>query len=127
MNNDIKAQELPIACILSNRDRLERQTTIAKELFTNFQQFRELNDGYAFSYPGNYHWTSKLTEFITLERNCCRFFTFELEFEPNEGPIWFRMRGPEEVKVFLKNFTNYFSRATNETSSLDLSPSCNIK
>ena len=57
MNNDIKAQELPIACILSDRDRLERQTTIAKELFTNFQQFRELNDGYAFSYPGN-HWLS---------------------------------------------------------------------
>jgi len=49
MNNDIKAQELSIVCILSDRDRLERQTTIAIELFTNFQQFRELNEGYAFS------------------------------------------------------------------------------
>ena len=82
MNNDIKAQELPIACILSDRDRLERQTTIAKELFTNFQQFRELNDGYAFSYPGNYLWTSKLTEWLArsaLPVRCSRI-TYRIAF-----------------------------------------------
>ena len=106
MNDNMKDEgnRLPIVCILSDQDQIKRQTRIAEGLFTNFQQFRELSDGYALSYLGNDHWASKLTEFITFERKCCRFFTFELEFEPNEGPIWFRLRGPEGIKEFVKAY-----------------------
>jgi hypothetical protein len=116
MNNNIKAENnrLPKACTLADKDQIKLQTTIAEELFTNFQQSRELNDGYALSYPGNDHWAAKLTEFIIFERKCCRFFTFELEFEPNEGPIWFRLRGPDGVKDFVKNY------ATNKFPSIQL-------
>jgi hypothetical protein len=111
MNNNIKSENnrLPKACTLVDKDQIKLQTTIAEELFTNFKQFRELNEGYELSYPGNDHWAAKLTEFIIFERKCCRFFTFELEFEPNEGPIWFRLRGPDGVKDFVKNYaTNKF-------------------
>jgi hypothetical protein len=41
-------------------------------------------------------------EFIAVERKCCPFFAFELVFEPQEGPMWLRLKGPEGVKSFIK-------------------------
>jgi hypothetical protein len=40
----------------------------------------------------------RLTEFIVFERGCCPFFTFELLFEPEGGPIRLRALAPEGAK-----------------------------
>ncbi len=40
-------------------------------------------------------------EFITAERECCPFFRFELIVEPDDGPVWLRLRGSDEVKAFV--------------------------
>jgi hypothetical protein len=39
---------------------------------------------------------------------CCPFFTFELTFEPDSGPIWLRVRGQEGVKEFISVGAGYF-------------------
>jgi hypothetical protein len=62
----------------------------------------ELEDGYAFRFPGDTIWAARLLQFVTSERECCPFFTFELVFEPGQGPIWLRLRGPEGVKEFIR-------------------------
>ena len=36
-----------------------------------------------------------------VERDCCAFFTFELMFQPQHGPISLRLRGPDGVKDFM--------------------------
>jgi hypothetical protein len=47
---------------------------------------------------------------LSPKRECCRFFTFELRFEPDLGSISFRMRGPEGTKEFLaEQFTEEFA------------------
>ena len=51
---------------------------------------------------GEKDWATKLLDFIVFERACCPFFTFELTFEPDSGPIWLRLRGQEGVKEFIK-------------------------
>jgi hypothetical protein len=63
------------------------------------QETRELPDGYAVRFPGDDAWAARLLAFITAERACCRFFTFELSFEPGPGPLWLRLRGPEGAKA----------------------------
>jgi len=36
------------------------------------------------------------------ERDCCPFFTFELAFAPDHGPVWLRLRGPEGAKAVVE-------------------------
>ncbi|HET6261648.1 MAG TPA: hypothetical protein VFG99_05345, partial [Chloroflexia bacterium] len=97
-----KAEELAIACRLSEAELAIREEELARDIFSNCQEVTELADGYAFRFAGDGEWAAKLVEFIAMERKCCPFFTFELGFEPQEGPIWLRLRGPEGVKAFIE-------------------------
>jgi hypothetical protein len=94
--------DLPIACSLSDEDLRRRREALASDIYKNFEQVDELPDGYAFRYPGGEEWASRLLEFITFERACCPFITFELSFEPAQGPLWLRLRGAAGVKEFIR-------------------------
>jgi hypothetical protein len=98
---DLPANELPIACNLSDSERATRGEEITQNLFKHVQQVKELADGYAYRFPAGKEWAGKLMEFILAERDCCPFFTFELVFEPNPGPLWLRLRGGQGVKEFI--------------------------
>jgi hypothetical protein len=72
---------------------------------------KELEDGYEFVFPGGEEWIKRLACFVAEERECCRFFAFELLFEPELGPVSLRMRGPAGTKEFLAGqFTEDFAR-----------------
>jgi len=62
---------------------------------------RQLPDGYALRFPGEETWASRLLRFIVQERACCPFFSFELVFEPGQGPIWLHLRGPAGTTEFV--------------------------
>lgn len=96
---------LPIACSLSELDQAERGEEISTNIFSEVQQRIELEDGYEFLFPGTDVLAAKLLQFIITERDCCRFFTFELIFDPNLGPIKLRLRGLEGTKEFIENFS----------------------
>jgi len=102
--------ELPVACKLSERDLAIRRESVNAELFQNTEQVDELPDGYAYRFPGTDASLAAVTEFIASERRCCSFFTFELVFEPAEGPIWLRLRGSEAIKAFVREAFNTPSR-----------------
>ena len=97
---DPVSDELPIACKLSGNELAERGEEV-DELFKEVEQVRELADGYAFRFAGTAAMASSLLQFTLVERSCCPFFTFEFVFEPNEGPLWLRLRGAEGVKEFV--------------------------
>jgi hypothetical protein len=44
----------------------------------------------------------KAAEFMALERLCCPFLNFVLEIEPDQGPLWLKLTGPEGVKQVLQ-------------------------
>ena len=94
--------DLPIACSLSPEEQAARGEELTNGIFKAVEQVRELADGYAFRFPGEAGRVAQLTEFILTERACCPFFTFELTFEPNSGPIWLRLRGGAGVKEFIR-------------------------
>jgi hypothetical protein len=43
-----------------------------------------------------------LANFVEHERQCCPFYHFVLEAEPNNGPFWLCMTGGENVKEFMQ-------------------------
>jgi len=95
-------QALPIACLLPGPEQAARREQVVKALFAAVRQARELPDGYGLEFPGNSDWLLRLTEFVAFERVCCPFFTFELVCEPEQGPIWLNLRGPEGVKEMVR-------------------------
>lgn len=97
-----KAAEVPIACNLPEHDRSARGEQIADDILSHCEQVSELSDGYAFRFPDDQQWAVKLLDFVVQERKCCPFFVFELAFEPQEGPIWLRLKGSENVKLFIQ-------------------------
>ena len=101
-NLELPISDLPIACSLSGHEQVERGEEVS-DLFKGVQQVHELADGYAYRFPGTEEWATRLLQFIMGERSCCLFFTFELGFEPDQGPIWLHVRGPEGVKAFMKD------------------------
>jgi hypothetical protein len=96
------AEDAPLACSLTADERVPRTDEIG-DLFTGIQERQELTDGYALRFPGTSTWAQRVLNFIQGERSCCLFFTFELVFLPNEGPIWLHIRGPEGVKEVIKD------------------------
>jgi len=104
------AKRLPIACELSEGVQRSRREEISRELFSGCKEVRELEDGYEFVFPGSEEWIERLTRFVASERECCRFFAFELRFEPDLEPVSLRMRGPAGTKEFLAGqFTEEFA------------------
>lgn len=96
------ARSLPIACSLGNRELAERAERIRQELFAGAEERRELADGYAFRFAGTGPWGDRIAEFIGSERQCCTFFRFEVGYEPNSGPIWLCMTGPDGTRAFIE-------------------------
>lgn len=92
----------PIACSLTGPEGAERRRKLAETFSGRVRRVDELEDGYAFEFPGSAGWAEKLVEFVNLERICCPFFAFELVFEPGGGPIRLRVRGPEGTKRFVE-------------------------
>src|SRR5215469_13252166 len=98
-------QEAPLDCNLPSGELAARATTV-DELFAAALEFEELDNGYALKIPSSSPWPERVLSFVQEERSCCQFFTFELIFSPNLGPIWLSIRGPEGVKAIVGEWLN---------------------
>ncbi|MGH9960827.1 MAG: hypothetical protein ACREBC_27530 [Pyrinomonadaceae bacterium] len=93
--------ELPIACRLSEPALQERRSKVLQETAKSILEVKELENGFAYRFPADDGWLEKLNEFIRFERRCCPFLGFKMIVEPNDGPIWLELTGPDGVKEFL--------------------------
>jgi hypothetical protein len=83
---------------LSEPDFAKRRRELAGNVSGGVLKVDELEDGYAFVFPGNTEWAARLVELVNAERTCCPFFAFELVFEPDLELVLLKIRGPEGVK-----------------------------
>lgn len=90
----------PSRCTLSGTefaDRVSGAGFLAKRL-----EVRELEDGYAFRFPGDdMDLASHLAKWIVEERQCCSFLRFEMTLEADQGPIWVSVAGSREFKALI--------------------------
>lgn len=94
-----------LVCTLSDAELAERSVENG-EMFQQAQQVKELDDGYAFRFAGDAATASRLLQFVLAERDCCHFFLFGLEFEPEPGSIWLTIRGADGVKEVVGQMAN---------------------
>jgi hypothetical protein len=96
--------ESPFVCDLNAIEPADRDRHIATviEVFRAVQTVRELPNGYAFRLPNDTSLLIKGSEFIANERLCCPFFGFAVVAEPQDGPLWLHLTGPEGVKPFIQ-------------------------
>jgi hypothetical protein len=59
-------------------------------------------DGLAFELAPGPDTPTLAGEFVALESRCCPFIRFELEVEPDAGPVRLRLGGRPGVKQFLR-------------------------
>jgi len=96
------AIDLPLACTLIGPEKTDRLRGLAQLLSQRLGDVKHLEDGYELAYPGTETMIATVTEFITLERECCPFLTFELVLDPHSGPLTLRIHGPPGAKEFLR-------------------------
>jgi hypothetical protein len=96
--------DIPLACDLTvlTPEQRERHIHVADELARLCSSTRELEDGYAFEYPGDSATILTAAEFMSLEHLCCPFFRMALEIEPGQGSVWLHLRGSSEIKAFVR-------------------------
>jgi hypothetical protein len=94
--------DLPIACSLTSAELQQRRRTVLEKIRGAVVEARELQDGYAYCFPSENQQLAEIASMIELERQCCPFLRFSLIIEPNGGPIWLELSGPDGTKDFLK-------------------------
>ena len=92
----------PFACRPNALDKAQRQrqqallATVRRTVVAK----RELPDGVALSFPGDARAFVQLAEWISLERRCCPFVAFALEWNQDDK-VSVRMTGQPGVKAFI--------------------------
>jgi hypothetical protein len=92
----------PLACTLSWGELAQRREEVMQVLFPRALETLELDQGFEFIFPAEDTLISQLTEFIVFERNCCRFLSFELVFQPEQGPLHLRILSKPEAKPIIR-------------------------
>ena len=91
-----------LACVPSAIPAAERKAhfDLARDLFTRRATERvPLPEGYAFRFDSEAF--EDIARFVTNERRCCPFLTFEVELAAQSGPLWLRMKGPDGTREIL--------------------------
>lgn len=90
-----------MACKLTTAKLQERKETVLKSLKGKIVQKKELENGFAFKFPGTDEVLDELTAFIKTERACCDFFVFGLSISGDKREAWLELTGPNGAKDFI--------------------------
>ena len=82
-------------------EQRKRHTHLFTRLAESYTEIIEMPEGYMFTFLRNDPLFREIAEWITLERLCCPFLSFEIEMTEDGGPTWLRLRGRAGVKEFL--------------------------
>jgi hypothetical protein len=85
--------------VLDDAERLRWQT-LRRAMHAAREEARELPDGYAVRFKADPALFLQVAEWITLERRCCPFLAFGLDWSQSEAPRLSLTGGPG-VKEFL--------------------------
>ena len=91
------------ACRLADLDAAQalRYQELRKMMKASTVESRELPDGYGRRFVPEPVVFAQLAEWITLERVCCPFLAFGLEWSASDG-LWLKLTGGPDVKEFLR-------------------------
>ena len=98
-----KKQKPPLACIVDAIPEHERAAhfELASELFRHrAEERKDVPSGYAFRFSPDI--LEKVERFLSNERRCCPFLSFEIAIASGKSPLWLHVTGPDGAREFLE-------------------------
>jgi hypothetical protein len=102
-------------------DDLEQRQKNTADVLTRCSEVRELDDGYALSYPATRAWAARLDTFTTAWRVSCPHMTFDIhtgEGDDKSDTVWLHIRGPDGTKAFVDGARYMLTSHINPKASL---------
>jgi hypothetical protein len=92
----------PFACRVNALDKTQRkrQQELLELMRRSAEATEELPDGFAFRLAADPALFQQAAEWVTLERRCCPFVQFTLDWKQDDS-VWVRFTGSPGVKPFL--------------------------
>jgi hypothetical protein len=91
-----------IGCALEPEAHDARRATL-HALFAQAQERQDLASGVRYRFPGDDATLAALFGMIAAERTCCSSLRLTLQAEPQAGPLWLEITGPEESVTALQH------------------------
>ncbi len=84
-------------------EKRARWMEVGLQVYAAVQEVQELPDGYACRLPNDSAMLIRAAEYVSLDRFCCAFTRWSLVIEPNGGPLWLHLTGPEGAKELARH------------------------
>jgi hypothetical protein len=91
----------PEGCTLTPEEQSAQRDHLLPGLLSLATERVELSTGYRYRFENDAHIVSRIGSVLERQRECCRFFRFQIALEPGLGPITLEVSGPEKAKAFL--------------------------
>src|SRR5262245_24753557 len=101
MTNEASKTQLPVVCTLTPETVSTRRAGLLPGLMTRANQLAAIEDGYRLRFTASDTLLADIAATLAAERRCCRFLTFTVTVEPDEGPVWLEVSGPPGTREFL--------------------------
>ncbi len=93
---------LPIVCELTPAEIQMRRAALFPGLLVQAEERTALPNGFRWRFVASDEFLAAAAETIKAERQCCRFLRFVLTVEPDGGPMWLEITGPQGTSEFLE-------------------------
>ena len=97
-------RQTPLACNLKAIPAAERPhyNDLMKRLRTAVRERRQIPHGYAFGLDGKVIGLGELGEWMSMERQCCPFFSFQLSVAAQDEQWLLALTGPSGVEALIE-------------------------
>ena len=93
--------EMPVACSLTPEALQARRLGLLSELWNLADSHEPLPEGMRVRFAAAAGTLSAIARAVEAERQCCRFLTFSITVEPDNGPMLLDLTGPPGTRAFL--------------------------
>ena len=93
--------DLPIVCTLTPDTIRTRRAGLLPGLAQRAAHRERLHDGYRLRFDPSGDLLTAIAAAIDAERQCCRFLTFHMAVQPDEGEVSLDITGPAGTRDFL--------------------------
>ncbi len=100
-NNTMKAENLPIACSLTDSELQQRRKEVLQQVKATMIGIKETESGFVYQFSSSSERIAALANLIAVEHQCCPFLSFQLTVEPGDAPVSLELSGPQGTKEFL--------------------------
>lgn len=101
-----------VTCTLTEEEVAARMTHVQSTLSARYTGAEERPNGYAISFAANRDALEAITRFVTHERQCCSFATYQITVSPPYEEYTLTITGPDGTKAHFANLIDLLAGHT---------------